>query len=176
MTGGDLLSPAPLQHDCCEELGVAFNLTGLSLEISQRYVVPHLDDLRYASKKVSDLEKETAEQEKLNQHFIRHHVYSIAIYVIASIILIYAIYKLFMFVRKYCYVFPCVRTETNKLSKMLPPPEVNGQGNTVNTNINTSNEAWLWCWTTPKQPPKVLGGPYDLAHLNHIIKQVRVLA
>ena len=63
LTGGDLLSQIPLQHDCCEELGVAFNLTGLALEIPHRYVVRHLDELRYASKKVVDLEKEIVEQE-----------------------------------------------------------------------------------------------------------------
>ena len=97
LTGGDLLSQAPLQHDCCDELGVAFNLTGISLDISHRHAVPLLDGLRYPSKKISDIEKEIAEQEKLNQQFVKHHACSIAICVIISIILVYAMYKLCMF-------------------------------------------------------------------------------
>lgn len=114
---------------------------GLSLEIPQKHVIPHLDDLRYTSKKVSELEKEIDEQEKLNQRFVVHHAYSIAIYVIVSILLICVMYKLFKLLRKYCPVLPCVAPAGNKSSKTLPLPEATGQGNTVNINISTSTES-----------------------------------
>ena len=89
---------------------------------------------------MSELEKETDEQEKLNQRFVVHHAYSIAIYVIVSILLIYVMYKLFKLLTKYFHVLPCLETEGNKSSKMLPLTEATGQGNTVNINISSNTE------------------------------------
>ena len=141
LAGGDSLSQIPLQYDCCEELGVAVKLTALSLEIPQKHVVQHLDDLSYTCRKVSELEKEIDEQEKLNQRFAVHHAYSIVTCIIVSIVLIYVMYRLFKLLRKYCPVLPCVTKENNQLGKALPLPEATGQGNTVNINISTSTES-----------------------------------
>jgi len=51
---GNLLPQVPLQYDCCEELGVTFNLTGSSLDVPHKNIILYLDDLKYASRKVSE--------------------------------------------------------------------------------------------------------------------------
>jgi hypothetical protein len=53
-----LLSQIDLQYTCCEQLGVKVNFSHIALEIAYRKTVAHLDDLRYASTKVSDLLEE----------------------------------------------------------------------------------------------------------------------
>jgi hypothetical protein len=58
---GDLLSQIDLQYACCEELGTKVNFSQLPVEIAYRKTDAHLDDLRYASTKVSDLLEEVDE-------------------------------------------------------------------------------------------------------------------
>jgi hypothetical protein len=127
LKGGYLLSQIPLQHDCCEELAVAFNLSGLSLEITHKNIVPQLDDLRYASRKVSDWEKEIKGQERINHQFVKHHTYCIVVCVVVSVVLNYAVHKLFMCLRRCCNITPCTKIEGSLSSKMLPPPDSSGQ-------------------------------------------------
>jgi len=52
---GDYLSQVTLQYNSCEELGMQINLSKLSLDLTYHKTVSHLDDLKYASKKVSEL-------------------------------------------------------------------------------------------------------------------------
>ena len=52
---GDFLSQVTLQYDCCEELGMQINLSTLSIVLTYQKTVSHLDDLKYASMKVSEL-------------------------------------------------------------------------------------------------------------------------
>ena len=89
LKGGDLLSQVPLQHDCCEELRVTPNLSGFTLETPHKNIISHLNDLRYASKKVSELEMEIKEQEKINHQTIQHHTWSIIVYLMVSAIVTY---------------------------------------------------------------------------------------
>jgi hypothetical protein len=52
---GDLLSQVSLQYECYEDFGINFNLSGFSLDIPHKNIIPHLDDLKYAGRMVSDL-------------------------------------------------------------------------------------------------------------------------
>ena len=58
---GDRLSQIDLQYACCEELGVKVNFSQLPVEIAYRKTVTHLDDIRYASTRVSELLEEVNE-------------------------------------------------------------------------------------------------------------------
>jgi len=60
---GDLLSQVTLQYDCCEELGIRVNLSKLTMDLTYRKTVSHLNGLKHASKKVSDLLEDVKEQE-----------------------------------------------------------------------------------------------------------------
>jgi hypothetical protein len=61
---GNLLSQITLQCDYCKELGIRVNLSKLSLDLAYRKIVAHLNELKYASKKVSDLLEEVKEQSR----------------------------------------------------------------------------------------------------------------
>ena len=76
---GIFLSQVPLQHDCCDELGVTFNHSGFSLETPHKNIIAHLNDLQHTSKKVSELEMEIREQEKINHQAIQHHTFSVIV-------------------------------------------------------------------------------------------------
>jgi hypothetical protein len=69
---GDLISQVPLQYDCCEELGIHVNLSKMTMDLAYKRTVSHLDNMKYASKKVSDLFEEVREQEMRNEHVIYH--------------------------------------------------------------------------------------------------------
>jgi hypothetical protein len=141
LEGVDLLSQVPLQHECCEELGVALKLSGLTLEVPHKNIISHLNDLRYASKKVSELEIELNEQEKLNSQSIQHHMSSIIVYLIVSAICIYLMYKLLNCVKKYCHLSLCKKCERSIWDTIVVSPESGGAGNTVNIHIQSSNES-----------------------------------
>jgi len=80
----------------------------------------------------------TGLKKKKPQRF-KHHAYSTVAFVIASVISI--VHKLYMYLRKHCCNTPRPRIEPNVLGKILPPPELSNQGNTVNIRINTSNDS-----------------------------------
>jgi hypothetical protein len=58
LRGGDLMSQAPLSNDCCKELGATFNISQLSLEIPHKNIISHMEDLRYTSRKICEIEAE----------------------------------------------------------------------------------------------------------------------
>jgi hypothetical protein len=55
----------------CEELGMKINLRKLAMDLTYRKTASHLDDFKYASKKVSDL-YDVTEQEWRNNHVVHH--------------------------------------------------------------------------------------------------------
>jgi hypothetical protein len=81
LKGDDELSQLPLRFDCCEELRLEFNVSSLPLNTEFKHVASHLDDLKHASFKISELEKEIKEQEWKNHHMIKHTAYSIMMYI-----------------------------------------------------------------------------------------------
>lgn len=121
--GGSIISRIPLQYDCCEELGVRFNLSHVSLHVTHKRIISHFDDLRYASKKISDLEKDVEEQECRNHHLFSHTSHSILVYIIIAVVL-YFLYKLYV----------CIGTRARRVPRLWAkcPAEVTCLGNTVN--------------------------------------------
>jgi hypothetical protein len=61
--GGDLLSKVETQFECCEQLGTSINFTHMELDMKLKPTVTHTEDLKYASYRISELEKLAAEQE-----------------------------------------------------------------------------------------------------------------
>ena len=138
--GGDLLTQVPLRFDCCEELNMRVNLSSIHLDMKFKQIVSHLNDLKYASFKVSDLEKEIQEQEWKNKHISSHMSYSVMVYIIFAIIGMYAFYKLYRYVRNRWLHAGNPRTTTAAM-KAITATGSGGMGNTVNINIKTSNES-----------------------------------
>jgi hypothetical protein len=64
--GGDLLSKVETQFECCESLGIPGNLSHIELDIKFKHIVSHVEDLKYANFKISELEKIFKEQELKN--------------------------------------------------------------------------------------------------------------
>ena len=92
---GDLVSQIDLHYACCEELGVKVNFSQLPVEVAYRKTVAHLDDLRYASRKVPDLLEEVNEQEWKNNHVAYHNTHSVLLFFVASVIFAYLLYKMY---------------------------------------------------------------------------------
>jgi len=57
---------------------------------------------------------------------------SVLTFVIASVLMIFIMYKLYMYLRKDCNNIPRRRIEPKVLGKLLPPVELSNQGNAVN--------------------------------------------
>jgi hypothetical protein len=124
MNGGDLLTQIPFHLDCREELTEKINFSNIHLDMKFRQVVSHLDDLKYASHKVSDLEREVQEQEWKNKHLSNHVSYSIMVYVILILVSLYALYKLYKYVKGWL--------AGNSRLKALTAP-------TLETNVSTGS-------------------------------------
>jgi hypothetical protein len=90
----DFLSKVLLDYDCFEALNVKVNLSAISVNTSFKYVVSHIDDLRVASRRISEVETMIMEQEWRQLHSVSQHKYSALVYISLSIIGLHVIYKL----------------------------------------------------------------------------------
>jgi hypothetical protein len=124
----DFMSKVDLEYDCCEYLNEKTNLSCLSLNTSFKHIVSHLDDLKVASHKISDVEHLLKEQEWKRLHTASHNTYSVLVYFCLVAICLYVLYKL----------YNCLRTK-RKCVKAIT--DTNGSGNIVNIKIHTSNES-----------------------------------
>lgn len=124
----DFLSSVPLEYDCCEHLNSKTNLSNIHLNTSFRHIVSHLDDLKVASHRISEVETMIKEQEWKRLHTASHNTYSFLVYVCLIIIGLYLFYK----------VYTCGRS---KLRCIKAIADTNGSGNVVNIKIHTSNES-----------------------------------
>jgi hypothetical protein len=129
-TGYDsnFLSTVDLDYDCCEYLKAKTNLSGLHLNTSFKHIVSHLEDLKLASHKISDVEKLISEHEWCSLHLASHSTYSALVYVCLIAIALYVLFKLYTCVKP---KVPC--------SKAIS--DTNRSGNVVNIKIHTSNES-----------------------------------
>jgi hypothetical protein len=91
----DIVSRIHFDLDCLEELGIRFNTSNSPINFEFKHVASHLDDLKHASYKISELEKEINEQEWKNHQISKHATYSALVYILLSIMGIYALYKLY---------------------------------------------------------------------------------
>ena len=123
----DFMSKVPLEYDC-EELRVKFNISTLSLNASFKRVVSHLDDLRFASHRISEVETLIREREWKRLHTSSHNTYSVLVYICLVLIGLYILYKL----------YTCLKGKVNCVKSLT---EAQGSGNVVNIKIHTSNES-----------------------------------
>jgi len=91
---GDLVSQIDLHYACCEELGVKVNFSQLPVEVAYKKTVAHLDDLRYASRKLFNLLEKVNEQEWKNNHVAYHNTHTVLIFFVTSVIFASLLYKL----------------------------------------------------------------------------------
>ena len=124
----DFLSKVELYYDCCEELNMRANLSNIRLNTSFKHIVSHLDDLKIASHKISEIEHLIQEQEWRRLHNVSHNTYSILVYVCLIAIGSYVVYKLYKCVKGKAVCFKGITDAT-------------GSGNVVNIKIHTSNES-----------------------------------
>jgi hypothetical protein len=87
--GEDILSRGQLDSECLEKLKLHFNSSNIPI----KHVVSHFDDLKYASHKMSELEKALKEQEWKKHQVIKHSTYSVTVYVLLTVIIIYVLHK-----------------------------------------------------------------------------------
>ena len=117
-----------LEYDCCEELNVKFNISTIRLNNSFKHIVSHLDDLKIASHRISDVENMIKEQEWKRLHTSSHNTYSALVYICLVLIVLYVLYKL----------YNCFK---GKISCAKAITDTTGSGNVVNIKIHTSNES-----------------------------------
>jgi hypothetical protein len=113
----------------------------MPIDTPYKRLLTHFDDLKYASKKVSDLEKEIKEQEWRNHHLIRHSTHSILMIVLICLFLCYVLYKVVHCIRQRRSNLPCFRRRSNSRGGSPALMAPNGQGQTVNIHIQSSNES-----------------------------------
>jgi hypothetical protein len=124
----DFLSKVNLEYDCCEHLNAKSNLSSLHLNTSFKHIVSHLDDLKMASHRISEVEYMIKEQQWKQLHTASHNTYSVLVYVCLITIGLYVLYKL----------YNCFK---NKVPCIKAIADTNGSGNIVNIKIHTSNES-----------------------------------
>jgi hypothetical protein len=77
--GGDLLSKVESQSECCEGFRTSINLSHIELDMKLKPTVAHMDDLKYASYKISELAK-LAEEQEWKTFSISHHLFHIDVH------------------------------------------------------------------------------------------------
>jgi hypothetical protein len=153
---GDIISQVTLQHDCCEELGVQINLSKLTMDLAYKKTVSHLDDLKYASKKVSDLLENMKEQEWKNSHVMYHDTHSVLLFLVMSVVLIYLLYKLYAYARQRATLWFCKREVPATPAGALCTVGHGDRGSTVNINIRNSNDSLQLLDAASKSPKMAL--------------------
>jgi len=130
----DFLSKVNLEYDCCEWLNVKVNLSSVHMNTSFKHLVSHLDDLKIASHKISEVENLIKEQEWKRLHATTHTTYSTLVYICLTLIVLYVLYKLY-----HCYkLYKCCK---RKVPGVPALPDSTGSGNVVNIKIHTSSES-----------------------------------
>lgn len=117
------------------------NLSRNPLDVTFKPTISHFHDLKYASKKMAELEQQIQEQEWRNHQMLKYGSYSVIVYVVLAIVLVYVFYKLYKSIRHYSKGRRCLRAITGSPSSDIPSAECGGAGTTVNINIQTSNES-----------------------------------
>jgi hypothetical protein len=119
---------------------VTFNLTGFSLDILHKNIILYLNDLKYASRKVSDLAKELKEQDWRNHQLFKHHTFSAVEFITVGVTMIYIVFKLYKYLRRHCSNTLCPKIESRMLGKDTTPTRAKQPGK-HHHHISTSNES-----------------------------------
>jgi len=75
----DFMSSVRLEYDCCEEMSAKINISTIRLNNSFKHIVSHLDDLKIASHRISEVENMIKEQECKRLHASSHNTYSVLV-------------------------------------------------------------------------------------------------
>jgi len=153
---GDFLSQVTLPYDCCEELSRQINLSTLSIYLAYHKTVSHLDDLKYASRKLSELLEEVKEQERRDSHTMYHDTHSALLFVILSIVFLYLLYKLYTCMRRRATIWFGKTDEPSKPAEVSYSVGLRDKGGTVNINIRNSNDSLQLADDTPESPKRSL--------------------
>jgi len=135
---GDFLSQVDFKYVCCEKLGVKVNFCQTPVEVAYRKIIAYLDDLRSASTRISDLLEEVNEQEWQNHHVRYRSTHSVLLVLIASVILVCLLFKLYTLTRTWmrtCFYRREAPTTPTEVSHAVGP---DNQENTANkSNISS---------------------------------------
>ena len=83
-----------LKFGCCEELNVKFNISAVSLNTGFKHIVSHLEDLKVADQRISDVKKCDQGARVQKSAYIISHMYSAFVYFRLIFTWLYIIYKL----------------------------------------------------------------------------------
>jgi hypothetical protein len=107
-----------------------------------KHVVNQVEDLKFVSFKISELEKLAREHEWKRKYAGHRNTYSVLAYIFASVTIIYGFYKLARCVFPYCRTSTALKAITaSTMEHFGLTAESSGRGNIVNINIKNSNES-----------------------------------
>jgi hypothetical protein len=139
--GGDLLSMINIQFERCEGFGISRNLSHPELELNFKHVVSHVEGLKYASYRVSELERKIKQSEWKHQHSQYNYTYSVFPYILVTLISMYGIFRLGRFIFRLWPRNGTVRAIMGPSENVELSTRSGGAGNVVNISIKTSNES-----------------------------------
>jgi hypothetical protein len=109
---------------------VKVNISTISVNTSFKHVISHLEDLKIASRRISDVEHMIRQQEWKRLHKSSHNTYSVLVYVCLLLLVLYVLYKL----------YNCFKNKDHCVKAIT---DANGSGNILNIKIHTSNESLI---------------------------------
>lgn len=151
---GDLLSQVPAPYTCCEEAGVLVNLSQLTLDWTHTKTVTHLDDLKHASRRVSEILDEVRAQNWKNSHTEYRNTHSILLTLVISIVFIYVLYKLYIWGRSSMIGWLCRREVPPLPTETTQTVETREEGNNDHTSLKDSDGRLKVTGTTPHSPTR----------------------
>ena len=152
---GDVLSQVTVQYDCCEEAGVRVNLSQLTLDLPYTGKIAHLDDLKHACKRVSDIVEEIKEQDWKNSHIGYRDTHSVLLTLVISVVSIYLLYKLYTWKRHSTAIWPCKRRARPKPTVAPQAVEANEDGNITDTPIKDITDSLNVTDTKSHSPTRI---------------------
>jgi N-acyl-L-homoserine lactone synthetase len=119
---------------------VKVNFCQTPVEVACKNAIAHLDDLRSASTRVSDLLEKVNEQEWRNNHVIHRNIHSVLLILIVSVVLICLLFKLYTVTRRWMPTCLCRKeapTTPMGVSHVLGPD--NQENVAISSNISNEN-------------------------------------
>ena len=107
----ETVSQIDVKDICCEELGIKLNISQKPFALVYKKTIAHLEDLRDASIRVSDLKDQVNEQEWRDHHITYRNTHSVVLVLVIMNILAHLLFKLYTCIRPWMPTNPC-RKET----------------------------------------------------------------
>ena len=151
---GDFVSQIDINYVCCEKLRAKVNLCRMPVDTAYKKTTAHLDDLRSASTRVSDLLKKVNEQDWKHHHEIYRNTHSVLLLVIVGVVSIYLLFKLYNFTLRWKHI--CFRKQEASTTPTAVPPKAelqNHERTASNSNVN-SESCLEVAKSTPPSPPR----------------------